>query len=189
VGRAIDRYRSAGAETTWFDAFDLHTLPRDFTGVKEGMIIDMRVRTATVPPGRVAAVFSSLGGRRGWLVADALWRLRGWVDRALGGVGLRRGRRSATDLRAGDAVDFWRVEAYEPGRLLRLRAEMKLPGLAWLQFETESNGIGGATLRQTAFFEPRGLFGVLYWYGVALFHAWIFGGMATRIVREAEKGA
>jgi uncharacterized protein YbjT (DUF2867 family) len=189
VGRAIDRYRSAGAETTWFDAFDLHTLPRDFTGVKEGMIIDMRVRSATVPPGRVAAVFSSLGGRRGWLVADALWRLRGWVDRALGGVGLRRGRRSATDLRAGDAVDFWRVEAYEPGRLLRLRAEMKLPGLAWLQFETEPNGIGGATLRQTAFFEPRGLFGVLYWYGVALFHAWIFGGMATRIVREAEKGA
>ncbi len=187
VERALDRYRSVGAETTWFDAFDLRTLPSDFTGVKEGMLIDMRVRRATVPPYRVAAVFSSLGGRRGWLVADALWRLRGCLDRAIGGVGLRRGRRSANTLRAGDAVDFWRVEAYEPGRLLRLRAEMKLPGVAWLQFETEPNGIGGATLRQTAFFEPHGLFGLLYWYGAAPFHAWIFGRMATSIVCVAEK--
>jgi hypothetical protein len=172
VERALDRYRSVGAETTWFDAFDLHTLPSDFTGAKEGMLVDVRVRRATVPPDRIAAVFSSLGGRRGWLVADGLWRLRGWLDRAVGGVGLRRGRRSVSDLRVGDAVDFWRVEAYEPGRLLRLRAEMKLPGLAWLQFEAEADGNGGATLRQTAFFEPHGLFGVLYWYSVAPFHAW-----------------
>ncbi|HEV3154274.1 MAG TPA: SDR family oxidoreductase [Candidatus Baltobacteraceae bacterium] len=179
--------RGAGAETTWFDAFDLHALPADFAGVREGMLIDMRVRTAAASPERVAAVFSSLGGRRGWLSADALWRFRGWIDRVAGGVGLRRGRRSPTELRPGDALDFWRVEAYEPGRLLRLRAEMKLPGRAWLQFEAEPSANGAATLRQTAVFEPRGLMGFLYWYGVALFHAWVFGSMATRIVREAEK--
>jgi len=187
VRAALDR--SAGAETTWFDAFDNRTLPADFAGVKEGMLIDMRVRHASVAPERIAAVFSSLGGARGWLFGDALWRLRGWVDRIVGGVGLRRGRRSESDLRAGDAVDFWRVEAYEPGRLLRLRAEMKLPGLAWLQFEVEPSGAAGATLRQTAFFEPRGLVGFLYWYGVAIFHAWVFGNLATRIVHEAEKSS
>jgi len=187
VRAALDR--SAGAETTWFDAFDYRTLPADFAGVKEGMLIDMRVRHARVAPERIAAVFSSLGGARGWLFGDALWRLRGWMDRIAGGVGLRRGRRSESDLRAGDAVDFWRVEAYQPGRLLRLRAEMKLPGLAWLQFEAEPSGAAGATLRQTAFFEPRGLVGFLYWYGVAIFHAWVFGNLATRIVHEAEKGA
>ena len=181
--------RGADAETAWFDAFDLHALPTDFAGIKEGMLIDMRVRNASASPERVAAVFSSLGGRRGWLSGNALWQLRGWLDRVAGGVGLRRGRRSPSELRAGDAVDFWRVEAYEPGRLLRLRAEMKLPGRAWLQFEAEHGESGGATLRQTAFFEPRGLMGFLYWYGAALFHEWVFGRMATRIVREAEKDA
>jgi uncharacterized protein YbjT (DUF2867 family) len=185
VKSALDR--SAGAETAWFDAFDLRAVPSDFAGVKEGMLIDMRVRNVHAPADRVAAVFSSLGGRRGWLCANALWELRGWLDRIVGGVGLRRGRRSASELRLGDAVDFWRVEAYEPGHLLRLRAEMKLPGRAWLQFEAEQDASGGATLRQTAFFEPRGLFGFLYWYGVALFHEWVFGRMATRIAHEAEK--
>jgi hypothetical protein len=186
VESALDRNGSSSAETTWFDALDLRTLPEDFAGTKEGMLIDMRLRRARAPSSRIAAVFSSLGGRRGWLVADGLWRVRGLLDRMVGGVGLRRGRRSPVDLRVGDAVDFWRVEAYEPGRLLRLRAEMKLPGLAWLQFEAEPSGNGGATLRQTAFFEPRGLFGFLYWYGVAPFHELVFGQMASRIVREAE---
>jgi uncharacterized protein YbjT (DUF2867 family) len=189
VEQAVDRYHGVGAQTTWFDAFDLHTSSKDFNGVKEGMLIDMRVRHVNAPPERIAAVFSSLGGRRGWLVADFLWRWRGWLDRAVGGVGLRRGRRSPSELRVGDVVDFWHVEAYEPGRLLRFRADMKLPGLAWLQFEAEPDSNGGSTLRQTAFFEPHGLFGIFYWYSVALFHEWIFGGMATSIVRAAEKGA
>ncbi len=187
VKKALER--GTGAETAWFDAFDLHALPTDFAGVKEGMLIDMRVRNAAASADRVAAVFSSLGGRRGWLSADALWRFRGWLDRMAGGVGLHRGRRSPIELRAGDALDFWRVEAYQPGRLLRLRAEMKLPGRAWLQFEAEPRGSAAATLRQTAFFEPRGLVGFLYWYGVALFHQWVFGRMATCIAREAEKTA
>lgn len=185
VVKALDR--SAAAETTWFDAFDLRSVPGNFSGAKEGMLIDTRVRAARAPAERVAAIFASLGGTRGWLFGNALWRIRGWMDRAVGGVGLRRGRRSASDLRRGDAVDFWRVEAYEPGHLLRLRAEMRLPGRAWLEFEAEPDGTGGANLRQTAFFEPRGLAGLLYWYSVAIFHEWVFGCMATRIVREAEK--
>jgi uncharacterized protein YbjT (DUF2867 family) len=185
VRRALNRY-DTGSETTWFDAFDRQTLPRDFNGVHEGMLMDVRVRKTRAAAPRVATVFSSLGGNRGWLAANALWRMRGWLDRLVGGVGLRRGRRSAYDLRVGDAVDFWRVEAYEPERLLRLRAEMKLPGRAWLQFEAESNSDGVSTLRQSAFFEPQGLFGYLYWYSVAVFHEWVFAQMATRIVREAE---
>jgi len=189
VAQALDRYCRVGAETTSFDAFDLHAMSKDFNGAKEGMLIDMRVRHANAPAERIADVFSSLGGRRGWLVGDFLWRLRGLLDRAVGGVGLRRGRRSPSELREGDVVDFWQVEAYEPGRLLRFRAEMKLPGRAWLQFEAEPDRNGGATLRQTAFFEPRGLLGIFYWYSVAPFHEWVFGGMATRIIRAAEKAA
>lgn len=186
VRTALDRYQT-GPETAWFDAFDLARVPGDFTGSKHGMLMDVRVRKTVASSAQVAHVFSSLGGKRGWLAANVLWRIRGLLDRAVGGVGVRRGRRSPTDLRVGDAVDFWRVEAYQRSRLLRLRAEMKLPGRAWLEFEVEPNG-GGSTLRQTAYFEPRGLFGYLYWYGVAVFHQWVFSGMATRIVREAERG-
>lgn len=183
---ALSRYAGTGPETTWFDAYDVRTLSGEFMGVKEGMLIDRRTRNTTVAPERVAAVFSALGGKRGWLAGRALWELRGLLDRWSGGVGLRRGRRSQTELRVGDAVDFWRVDAYEPGRLLRLRAEMKLPGRAWLEFQADPDGNGGAELKQTAFFEPRGLYGYLYWYGVALFHEWVFSKMATRIVRAAE---
>jgi uncharacterized protein YbjT (DUF2867 family) len=181
---ALDR-NSGATETTWFDTFDVRTLPGDFNGGKEGMLIDHRVRDAEVPADRVAAVFMSLGGKRGWLVGNILWRVRGWMDSWVGGVGLRRGRRSATDLRLGDAVDFWRVDAYEPHHLLRLRAEMKLPGRAWLQFEAEPTGAASTTFRQTAFFEPRGLFGILYWYSLKLIHSWLFAQLAKRIVREA----
>ena len=127
-----------------------------------------------------------IAGRKARLVRlTLLWRIRGWMDRWVGGVGLRLGRRSANDLRVGDAVDFWRVEAYEPGHLLRLRAEMRLPGRAWLQFEAEPRGDDGSTLVQTAFFEPRGVWGYLYWYAVAPFHASVFGTMAKRIIEAA----
>jgi uncharacterized protein YbjT (DUF2867 family) len=185
VRLALDRYATFEPETAWFDAFAAEKLRDDFTGIKEGMLIDHRVRASTAPADRVAKVFASLGGERGWLAADPLWRLRGVLDRWAGGVGLRRGRRSASSLRVGDALDFWRVEAYEPGHTLRLRAEMRLPGRAWLQFEALP-APGGSTLQQSAFFEPRGLAGYLYWYAVAPFHAWVFGQMATRIVRAAE---
>ncbi|GAC1420354.1 MAG: SDR family oxidoreductase [Candidatus Velthaea sp.] len=185
VRRALNRYASTGPATTWFDAYDVRTLPGEFAGVTEGMLIDRRERRTKASPGAVFQTFAGLGGTRGWLYGDILWELRGLMDRAIGGIGLRRGRRSATDLRIGDALDFWRVEAYRPSQILRLRAEMKLPGKAWLEFEALPSGTG-TTLRQTAFFEPRGIFGYAYWYSVVPFHELIFGNMAKRIAEEAE---
>lgn len=184
---ALDRSRSGDRESTWFDAFAAYAPRGDFSGTQEGMLIDRRVRAASVPAASIAQIFSSLGGERGWLAANFLWNLRGLIDRLVGGIGLRRGRRSATGLRVGDAVDFWRVEAYERDRLLRLRAEMRLPGRAWLQFEARPDGEARSTLVQTAFFEPRGLWGQLYWYCVAPFHNVVFGSLAERIVRTAEE--
>ena len=186
VLRALDRYRATGPETTWFDAFDLRKLPAEFFGVREGMLIDRRERVSSASADDVATVFTQLGGKRGWLYGDWLWRLRGLLDRLVGGIGMRRGRRSATDLRLGDAVDFWRVDAYEPGHMLRLRAEMKVPGKAWLEFEAHPIASGKTQFTQTAFFEPRGLFGLIYWYAVAPFHGAIFGNMASRIASQAE---
>ncbi len=187
VSHALDRYRTGSPETTWFDAFDLRRLPRNFSGVREGMLIDRRERVANASPQQVATVFTQLGGKRGWLYGNFLWKVRGFLDRCVGGIGLRRGRRSATELRLGDAIDFWRGDAYDPGRLLRLRAEMKLPGRAWLEFVAEPSGDKQTRLTQTAFFEPRGLFGFLYWYSVAPFHDLIFGGLASQIALRAEK--
>lgn len=187
VRRALDRYSTIGPETTWFDAFDVRKLPNDFVGTAQGMLIDRRQVETHASPHALFSIFTSLGGKRGWLYADSLWELRGVLDRLVGGFGTRRGRRSATDLRVGDAVDFWRVESYEVDRLLRLRAEMRLPGLAWLQFEVVEGANGGSRcLRQTAFFEPRGILGYLYWYGVLPFHELIFGNMARLVAREAE---
>ena len=184
VLRALDRYATLGPETTWFDAYDVRKLPDEFTGVREGVLIDRRVRETVASPQAVAGVFSALGGKRGWLVGDALWELRGLLDRLAGGFGMRRGRRSQTDLRVGDAVDFWRVDAFEPGSLLRLRAEMRLPGRAWLQFEVAPSE-SGSVYRQTAFFEPRGLLGYLYWYAAGIFHEWLFSRLADRVVETA----
>ena len=150
------------------------------------MLIDRRERITNATPRQVASVFTQLGGKRGWLYGDALWNLRGMMDRAIGGIGLRRGRRSATDLRLGDAVDFWRVDALEPDRTLRLRAEMKLPGAAWLEFDAKGLEDGRTRLTQTAFFEPRGLPGLLYWYLVSPFHGLIFNQMASQIALLAE---
>jgi uncharacterized protein YbjT (DUF2867 family) len=186
VQRALNRYLTTGPDTTWFGAYDVRRLPGNFSGLTEGMVIDRREIVTPASPHALFRVFTSLGGKRGWLYADFLWELRGIMDRMVGGIGTRRGRRSPTDLRLGDAVDFWRVEAYVPDRLLRLRAEMKLPGLAWLQFEAEPREDGRTALRQTAFYEPRGTFGYLYWYSVLPFHGPIFGNMVRRIAALAE---
>ncbi len=185
---ALDRSRSADRESTWFDAFAAKTPQGAFTGLEEGMLVDRRERTVDASAARTAEVFSSLGGERGWLAADVLWRARGWIDRAVGGTGLRRGRRSMKNLRVGDAVDFWRVEEYRPGEMLRLRAEMVLPGRAWLQFEAEPLSAAKSRLVQTAFFEPRGVWGYIYWYGIMPFHGIVFGRMIEQVVRAAESG-
>jgi uncharacterized protein YbjT (DUF2867 family) len=125
-----------------------------------------------------------LGGARGWY-ADGLWKIRGGIDRLAGGPGLRRGRRDSDVLRYGDALDFWRVAACEPGRRLSLRAEMRLPGEALLDFRIEARGDARCALVQTALFKPRGLFGLLYWYGVLPFHGIVFRGMLNGIARDA----
>jgi hypothetical protein len=125
-----------------------------------------------------------MGGRHGWY-ADWLWKIRGWLDRLAGGPGLRRGRRDPETLRYGDALDFWRVVGLDAGRWLSLRAEMRLPGEALLDFKVEADGDERCTLRQTALFEPKGLFGLMYWYGVLPFHGIVFRGMLAGIRRDA----
>jgi len=136
-------------------------------------------------PEAVYHSFISLGGRRGWLFWNWAWRVRGLIDWLVGGVGMRRGRRDPEELRVGDAVDFWRVEAEEPGQLLRLRAEMKLPGQAWLQFQVRRQPDGQTLLIQTAYFAPKGLFGLLYWYGLYPIHQLIFSGLIKKVALRA----
>jgi uncharacterized protein YbjT (DUF2867 family) len=152
----------------------------------EGSLVAQHRLLSTASPEAIFSVFTGIGGKRGWYYADWIWRLRGLLDRLVGGVGMRRGRRSLDELRAGDVLDFWRVEAVEAGRLLRLRAEMKLPGSAWLQFEVEPRAAGGTEMVQTAFFQPRGLAGLAYWYGLAPVHKIIFSGLVRAIVQRAE---
>jgi len=147
------------------------------------------VRTTVVPVGAHAAFapIRRIGGERGWYYADALWKLRGFADLLLGGVGVRRGRAHPENLHVGDALDFWRVEAYEPDRRLRLVAEMKVPGRAWLEFAV-ADVEGGSTIRQTAVFDPAGLWGLAYWYGIYPLHARIFKGMLAAIAERAVNG-
>lgn len=186
IRRALDRYRENKTQSTWFDALDTRRLPGEFQGVTQGMLVDRRERRSQASPQALYRVFTSLGGARGWLFGGWLWSLRGLLDWIFGGVGMRRGRRSPFGLRIGDAVDFWRVEALEPDRLLRLRAEMKTPGNAWLEFSAKPD-VAGSVYQQTAFFEPRGLFGQLYWYVLGPVHYAIFTGLADRIVAEARR--
>ncbi|MGB1893675.1 MAG: DUF2867 domain-containing protein, partial [Candidatus Latescibacterota bacterium] len=129
-----------------------------------------------------------IGGDVGWYYANALWRIRGFIDLLLGGPGMRRGRRDPEHVRIGDALDFWRVEEIEADRLLRLRAEMKVPGRAWLQFEIREEG-DECVVYQTAIFDPLGLFGLLYWYGIYPVHVLIFKGMLNRIARATGQRA
>jgi hypothetical protein len=126
-----------------------------------------------------------LGGRNGWYAADWLWRIRGWLDRAVGGPGLRRGRRHPENLAYGEALDFWRVVGFTRDSALSLRAEMRLPGEALLEFRVEPTDEEHCILRQTALFRPRGLFGLMYWYFVLPFHGIVFRGMLAGIQRDA----
>jgi hypothetical protein len=128
-----------------------------------------------------------IGGTTGWYYANWLWHLRGLLDSLIGGVGLRRGRRDPDELRVGDTVDFWRVEAMEPDRRLRLAAEMKLPGRAWLEFEVSGDSTG-SIIRQTATFDPKGVLGRAYWYCLLPLHNFVFGGMLRGIAEKARVG-
>jgi len=152
----------------------------------EGIICDLREVTVDAPPERVFAVVANLGGERGWLSFDVLWRLRGWMDGWMGGVGNSRGRSRLIGMRAGDVIDFWRVEQVEAPRTVLLHAEMKLPGAAWLQFELRPDDSDRTLLRCCAWFQPKGLFGELYWYALYPIHQLIFSKLMTAVSRQAE---
>ena len=186
VRLALTRMQEQEVETAWSDALTSSQGGRAPPALifREGMFIERRQMIISASTETVYRNFASLGGRRGWLYMDWAWQLRGIVDRLLGGVGMRRGRRDQEKLRVGDSLDFWRVEMVEPGRLIRLRAEMKVPGRAWLEFETRTAVDGQSLLMQTAFFEPKGLLGLLYWYALYPIHCIIFSGLIKTIARN-----
>ncbi|MEO0016881.1 MAG: hypothetical protein RLZZ522_164, partial [Verrucomicrobiota bacterium] len=189
VKLALEKLEVGAVETAWFGA--ISTSQGDVSPITltthEGMIMEQRQMPVDAPVDAIFRAFTGLGGARGWLYLNWTWQLRGAIDRLCGGVGLRRGRRDADDIRVGEALDFWRVEALEPGRLLRLRAEMKVPGKAWLQFEVNAQeGDSRPVLTQTAFFAPKGLMGLAYWYLLYPIHGVIFGGMIRRLAARAK---
>jgi uncharacterized protein YbjT (DUF2867 family) len=186
LARALVNEDREFAETRWSDALSAGGPPPAWGGVRFGSrLVDSRTVTAAVPPDQAFVPIRRIGGRTGWYYGDWLWSLRGFLDVLCGGVGVRRGRRDPENLRVGDALDFWRVEIYEPPHRLRLHAEMKLPGRAWLEFEVTGNE-QGSTIRQTAIFDPVGLFGLLYWYGIYPLHRCIFAGMLRNLAQSAE---
>ncbi len=186
VQQAIDRTDRHDVESTWFDALAApNKASLDSMTSHEGMFVERRSRVVEAPPAQVFAEVERVGGNAGWPYANALWRIRGLMDRIVGGVGMRLGRRDPDHLRVGDALDFWRVEEVRSPGLLRFRAEMRVPGRAWLQYEvirTES----GSRLIQTAFFEPKGLPGLAYWYLLYPVHALIFRGTVRVLADRAE---
>lgn len=187
IGRALGNEDQEFAETRWSDARSSGGRPRTWGGMRFGTrIVDSRAATVAASPPDAFKPIRRIGGRTGWYYGKVLWKIRGWLDLLVGGVGLRRGRRDPEWIRVGDALDFWRVEACEPDRLLRLAAEMKLPGRAWLEFEVTGND-QFSTIRQTAIFDPVGLAGLAYWYALYPIHRFIFAGMLRGIVAAAAR--
>jgi uncharacterized protein YbjT (DUF2867 family) len=189
ITRALINEDNDFAVTRWSDAFSSSGEPSSWGGVRFGTrIVDSRAVHVSAPAAAAFAPIVGIGGTTGWYFANFLWWLRGSLDLLAGGVGLRRGRRDPKYVAPGDPLDFWRVEDFEADRRLRLRAEMKVPGRAWLQFEVEPCD-GGSTIRQTAIFDPAGLWGLVYWYALYPVHRWIFDGMLRNIAAEGERRA
>jgi uncharacterized protein YbjT (DUF2867 family) len=188
---ALDRLRQEQVDTCWMDAGDLlepewaHCGDADWAG---GTIMSCGYRArleATTPD--VWQSVSRIGGSTGWYFGNFLWRLRGIMDRLAGGVGLRRGRRHPAEIGVGDALDFWRVLEIDAPRRLLLVAEMKTPGEALLEFQINPRGSGQVELQMLSRFLPKGIFGILYWYGLYPFHQWIFLGMLKAIAESIKK--
>jgi len=183
----LGRVHSDNVETSWSDA--LVTSAGDLQPYKltqqEGMMIERRQLVVDLTPESVFRAYTGLGGDRGWLYMNWSWVIRGWADKLVGGVGLRRGRRHPDDIRVGESLDFWRVEAVNPNHSLLLRAEMKVPGKAWLKFESLPLESDKTLLTQTAYFAPKGLFGFLYWYSLYPIHSFIFSGLIRKIAERA----
>ncbi|GEN79122.1 SDR family oxidoreductase [Actinotalea fermentans] len=191
VRLALARIQEADVATRWSNASvpgaPSDPLPSDPDWAGGSLYRDERRTRVAAPADAVWRVLQSVGGERGWYSWPLAWRVRGLLDRLSGGPGLRRGRRDPVQLSVDDVVDFWRVEEVVPGRMLRLRAEMRLPGLAWLELAVRPEPGGGSTLRQVATFHPHGLAGQLYWWSVAPFHGVVFGGMQRGMAAEAER--
>lgn len=190
IARAIRNEDNELVQTRWSDALSSAGRQRGWGGVRFGArIIDSRVTYVKCSPAAAFAPVRRIGGKTGWYYGDWLWQLRGWLDLLVGGVGMRRERNDPEFPQVGSALDFWRVEAFEPERRLRLQAEMKVPGRAWLEFEVQGDN-DASFIRQTAFFDPVGLPGLLYWYALYPLHQFVFAGMlrgiATAAMRESE---
>jgi uncharacterized protein YbjT (DUF2867 family) len=190
VRLALTRVKEAQVATRWSDAatpgVPSEPLPSDPTWTGGTLYTDVREVRTTASTQDLFAAIERIGGESGWYSSQLLWRTRGFIDRLAGGVGLRRGRRDPERLSVGDAVDFWRVEEYIPNEVVRLRAEMLMPGRAWLEFTVQDEG-PTRLLRQRAIYWPHGLAGHAYWWGVAPFHAFVFPPMARHIVEHAEQ--
>jgi hypothetical protein len=197
VELALAKVQDLDVATSWSSAATpgapSDPLPTDPDWAGGSLYVDDRRRTVDVPPADLWAVIEGIGGTHGWYSWAFGWRVRGLLDRVFGGPGLRRGRRHPDTLEVGDALDWWRVEEVERPRLLRLRAEMRLPGQAWLELVVEQpedagpTRTGGPTVfHQRALFHPRGLLGQLYWAAIKPFHGIVFGGMQRNIARAAE---
>jgi uncharacterized protein YbjT (DUF2867 family) len=185
---ALAKIRDSDVPTRWSDASTpADPLPTDPAWSGGSIYTDIRERHTGADPETLWQVIESIGGEHGWYSFPLAWSVRGWIDRLAGGAGLRRGRRDPRRLHVGEALDWWRVEHLERPRVLRLRAEMLVPGRAWLELAVTTDPRGGSIYRQRAIFEPHGLAGHLYWKSVAPFHGIVFGGMARNITGAAER--
>ena len=186
ISRALKNEDKGFADTRWSDALSSSYKLNSWGGVRFGTrLVESTSIAIDAPPEKVFEAVARIGGKNGWYFANWLWKLRAYLDLLAGGVGIRRGRQDAQSLLVGDTLDWWRVEAIEPNALLRLAAEMKLPGRAWLQFEIKQEG-GKTTLYQSAIFDPLGLWGLLYWYGLYPVHRIVFKGMLKGISKSVK---
>jgi hypothetical protein len=185
IKRALDNEDREFAMTRWSDPLSSVGKTKAWGGIRFGArIVDSRTADIAADCLRAFTPIRRLGGNKGWYYGNWLWQLRGFLDLLAGGPGLRRGRRNPESVVVGDTIDFWRVEAFEPGRFLRLLAEMKLPGRAWLEFEVSETETG-SRIRQTAIFDPVGVSGILYWYLLYPIHKLMFAGMLREICHLA----
>ncbi len=191
VELALTKIQNLDVPTSWSSAATAGApsegLPTDPEWAGGSLYKDERTREVRASPEHLWTVIEGIGGKSGWYSWALAWRVRGLLDRMVGGPGLRRGRRNPKDLVVGDAVDFWRVEESDDKSFVRLRAEMKLPGLAWLELQVGSTEGGTTTFHHRALFHPRGLFGHLYWWSIYPFHGIIFGSMQKNIAKAAEE--
>ncbi len=185
VQYALARTSDNAVESSWTAAYEpVYVRPCSFIDT-EGIILQDHYITVEAAAEKVFKIFCGIGGQRGWFYGQWLWNIKAFQDRLIGGVGLRRGRLHPNLIHQGEPLDFWRVERVIDGRMLLLRAEMKLPGKGWLQFEARPRSAESCILRMTAYFEPRGFLGNVYWYSLYPVHTYIFRGLIREIRRRA----